>query len=285
MKFGVLWGVKFQARYGNMRLENAPLVHVLAQVVFSPVPKLSEAIPDFQASMLDLDFPWVQQGTVQEITVIGEAPPKVESRPRWDFLSPDRSTGVLLTGNTLVLQTTRYTEAGPFRAQLEAVLLALYRAAAPRLVERLGLRYTDLVRLNANESFDQFVVPGMLGFPVALVPNLQSSLVGLVTQVIASTQVGVLAVRSSLVPPGQPVPSDLLPSPLQFPQEALSSSPALVLDFDHFAQFSRPFEFEPASIGDYMRQLRDASHAAFLAVCTPFAIERWGPWTGEGVNA
>jgi len=264
-----------------MRLANAPLVHVLAQVVFSPVPKLAEAVPELQTRLLDLDFPWMQAGSTQQITFGVNIEPKVESQPRWDFLSPDRTTGVVLTENTLILQTTRYMSAGPFREQLAAVVQALYDVARPRLVERLGLRYIDLVRADEGESFEAYVHPGLLGFPFGAVAGLETTRQGLATNAAAATPAGLLAVRSTVVPPGQPVPADLLPSILAFPRTAMSPRPALALDFDHFIQFTTPFPFAPDAITDYMRKLRDASHAAFEAVGTPHAFTRWGPWIQE----
>lgn len=264
-----------------MRLANAPLVHVLAQVVFSPVPKLAESISDLQARMSDLDFPWMQAGSTQQITFGVNVAPKVESQPRWDFLSPDRTTGVVLTDNSVVLQTTRYSSAVPFRSQLAAVVQALSDVAKPRLVERLGLRYINLVRVDEGESFEAYVHPGLLGFPFGAVAHLETARQGLATNAAAVTPAGLLAVRSAILPPGQVVPADLLPPILAYPRTAQSPRPALALDFDHFVQFAAAFPFDADAITEYIRKLRDGSHAAFEAVGTPYALSRWGPMIQE----
>ncbi|GJG85504.1 hypothetical protein tb265_06850 [Gemmatimonadetes bacterium T265] len=264
-----------------MRLANAPLVHVLAQVVFSPVPKFADTLPELQARLSALDFPWLQVGSTQQITFGVNAPPKIEVQPRWDFLNPDRTTGVVLTDTSLVLQTTRYTSAQPFRQRLADVVRAVHDVAGPRLVERLGLRYIDLVCTDEGESFEAYVHPGVLGFPFGGLGYPPTARQGLATNATAGTPVGLLVVRSSVVPPNQPVPADLLPTPLRYPPSAMSPRPALALDFDHFAQFATPFPFATDAIISYMQQLRNASHAAFEAVGTAHAFTRWGPWIQE----
>jgi uncharacterized protein (TIGR04255 family) len=272
-----------------MQLQNAPLVHVLAQVVFSPIWELSERVKGFRPAIHSMGFPWVAEGQVHRVTVTDQAPPKVDLKPRWDFLSADKTTGIMLTEEALVLQTTAYTSSAPFRYRLHDVLRALREATDVEFVQRIGLRYIDLVRVAPGERFSQYVHPGLLGFPWRDAPDLQARAIGLRTEAIAQTAVGIMAVRSAVLPPGQMVPADLLPAVLRYPtllEESQTGLSGLALDFDHFVQFDEtPLPFDVDRIVDIVHQLHGGSRAAFEAAGTPYALERWGPWIKEEEQA
>lgn len=288
VKYSVLHFVKPRVKYIGMRLQNAPLVHVLAQVVFSPVWELSERVKAFRAAIHPMGFPWVAEGQVHHVTVTDQAPPKVELRPRWDFLSADKTTGVTLTQEALVFQTTAYTSSAPFRDQLRDVLRALREVTGAEFVQRVGLRYIDLIRVAPGERFSEYVHHGLLGFPWREAPDLQARAIGLRTEAIAQTTVGIMAVRSAVLPPGQMVPSDLLPAVLRYPPppEPQNGLPGLAVDFDHFVQFDEtPLPFDADRIVEIVQQLRDGSRAAFEAAGTPYAFERWGPWIQEDTQS
>lgn len=273
-----------------MRLQNAPLVHVLAQVVFSPVLRFEDRLRAFRDAVHGAGFPWVLESFIHEVTVVANpeaAPvPSVSVRPRWDFLRADRRTGVTLTERLLVLQTTEYLSSGPFLEQLREVLAICAAAVGPELVERVGLRFTDVVRVARGERFSQFVQPGLLGFPFREAPALEARAVGLQSETVAQTPFGVFVVRSAVLPPGQLVPADLIPTTLVHPPIApeYAETPGLALDFDHFVQFNQPphnqqpFSFTPDGILEVIRGLHQGHRAAFEAAGTADAFERWGPW-------
>lgn len=274
-----------------MRLKNAPLVHVLAQVVFSPVLRFDEHVEAFREAVHEVGFPWVQQGFLHEVTVVAEAGaapvPSVAVKHRWDYLSADRRTGVTLTDRAVVLQTTDYSSSAPFFAQLYRVLSACASIMGPEYVERVGLRFTDVVRVQRGERFSQYIQPGLLGFPWRETPRLGARGVGLRTESVAETSVGHFLVRSVVLPPKQVAPPDLNPTPLVFApiQKELADQPALSLDFDHFVHYNQPpysggdpVRFDTDWVLDVVRRLHAGHREAFEAAGTKHAFEKWGPW-------
>lgn len=273
-----------------MRLDNAPLVHVLAQVVFSPVLRFEERLDAFREAIHGAGFPWVKQGFLHEVMVVAghEAVPvpSVTVRPRLDYLSPDRRTGVTLTERTIALQTTAYTSSTPFWEQLGHVVSVCGNVFGPELIERIGLRFTDVVRVRRGERFSEYVQPGLLGFAWRDVPELEARGIGLRTETLAQTPYGAFMVRSAVLPPKQVVPPDLLPTLLAFPEipEDVAEQPSLALDFDHFVELNEaPFNATPMlysadGVVNVIRQLHSGHRAVFEAAATRHAFARWGPW-------
>lgn len=275
-----------------MRLQNAPLVHVLAQVVFSPILRFEERVDVFRESIHKAGFPWVQQSFLHEVTVVAEpesAPvPSVAVKPRWDYQSADRRAGVTLTERSVALQTTDYSSSAPFIRQLHDVLSACVDVFGHGLyVERIGLRFTDMVRVAPGERFSQYVDPGLVGFPWRKAPGLRGRGVTVRTETMAETAVGHFLVRSTVLPPRQVVPPDLLPTMLNFapirPEHA--DQPALALDFDHFIQLNQPphnarepLPLDPKRVLELVLQLHEGHREVFEAAGTEHAFKQWGPW-------
>jgi uncharacterized protein (TIGR04255 family) len=288
--YPVLHSVNHLVNYFPMRLQNAPLVHVLAQVVFSPLLRFEERVAAFREAVHEAGFPWVQQSFLHEVTVaaeLGSAPvPSVVVKPRWDYVSADRRTGVTLTDSSVALQTTDYSSRAPFFAQLYRVLNACAATMGPEYVERIGLRFTDVVRVQRGERFSQYIHTGLLGFPWRDTPGLEARGVGLRTESVAETSVGHFLVRSVVLPPTQVVPPDLNPTPLVFApiQKEVAEQPALSLDFDHFVHYNQPphvgdpVRFDTDRVLDVVRRLHAGHREAFEAAGTEYAIKQWGPW-------
>lgn len=265
-----------------MQLRNAPLVHALAQVVFTPVLSIAECIPAIQRLLIQEGFPRFWESVIQEVALTPGKPPSPVVKRRWDFMDRDQHWGLVLTDSSLVLQTSKYPTVDPFLDRLRRAIDCIADTIRPALVERLGIRYIDLVQPDLGESFSQYVHSGLLGFPFRESPQLDAQLRGFQTQSVAGTNVGVLAIRSYLLPPNQFVPPDLQPTHLRYRRPRKGSEPALALDFDHFTIFSgsnsTPFDFEQSTIVNHVTRLHSTVRAAFDAIAQPYAIERWGPW-------
>lgn len=273
-----------------MRLQNAPLVHVLAQVVFSPILRFEERVEPFREAIHEVGFPWVQQSFLHEVTVVAEpesAPvPTVAVKPRWDYLSADRRAGVTLTERSLALQTTDYASSALFFAQLRQMLSVGVLTLGAGYVERIGLRFTDIVRVQRGERFSEYVHPGLLGFAWRDAPGLSARGVGLRTETVAETAVGHFLVRSAVLPPRQTVPPDLLPTMLVYKPilPELAEQPSLALDFDHYVQYNQPphniggpLKFDPDEVIDVAERLHAGHREVFEAAGTEHAFKQWGP--------
>jgi uncharacterized protein (TIGR04255 family) len=281
-KYCVLLSVQFTVTFPRMRLRNAPLVHVLAQVAFSPVLNWVEHVPALQERLIDIGFPRVQRGEVTEILFAPGNAPQQKIQQRFDFIDREQRTAFVLSESSFVLHTTDYVTREPFLARLQLGLEAVQASMKVTLVERLGLRYIDLVQPDPGELFSAYVHQGLLGYPFRETPVLEASVGAFATQSVASTPTGTLAIRSGVLPPGQYLPPDLDPGTLLRPSRVDPSRPGLAVDFDHFTVFSgqgsTPLDFHPPMIIAHLGQLHTALRHAFRAIATDSAISRWGPW-------
>jgi uncharacterized protein (TIGR04255 family) len=266
----------------RMRLENAPLVHVLAQVVFSPVLTIERQLPELQ-ERLATSFPRFRKAVVAAIPIFGAE--AGQATHQWEFADRSQRTGVVLTTSSVLLHTTAYTSWEPFLARLHGVLVAL-RQLLPTLqvVERIGMRYVDLVRPEADEPYGKYVHMGLLGFPFRDAPQLDAKTGGFLTQSVATTPTGVLAIRSGTLPAGRFLPPDLDAGMLQPPvlKATTGDKPGLTVDFDHFTLFDGDnvavIDFDPDAIIAHLTTLHHTLREAFDVIVTPYALEQWGPW-------
>lgn len=265
-----------------MRLQNAPLVHVIAQVVFSPVLTMERQLPELQ-ERLGASFPRFRKAVVATVPILGAE--AGETTHQWEFADRSQRTGVVLTTSSVVLHTTAYTAWEPFIARLHEVLAAL-RQLLPTLqvVERIGLRYVDLVRPEAEEPYSKYVHMGLLGFPFRDAPQLDARPRGFLSQSVATTPSGVLAIRSGTLPSGRFLPPDLDAGMLQPPvlKATTGDNPGLAVDFDHFTLFDgvngTVVDFDSDAIIAHLTTLHHTLREAFNVIVTPYALEQWGPW-------
>lgn len=262
-----------------MQLRNAPLVHVIAQVVFSPVLAIAEQVPSIQSKLIARGFPRFSQASFQEIVFTGANPAAAVPRTRWYFSNPSQRSTIVLTDTSLTLHTTEYGDHGPFLDLLRDLTQILRETAPVSLLERIGLRYIDLIRPRDGERFGMYVHEGLLGYPFRESTGLEAVTKGFATQSVAETPLGTLAIRSVVVPAGLPVPPDIESVPIQYPERSLSSESALAVDFDHYTVFAtEPLPFDAEVIISRATELHSTLSVAFKTIVTDHAIEVWGPW-------
>lgn len=269
-----------------MRLRNAPLVHVLAQVAFPPLPKWEERVGDLQEIMVEAGFPRGRPVETRELAFSLSAAGPADLQPavnrHWDFADKAQTSAFILSATSLVLHTSAYHSRGPFLTTLERGLDALAATMKVSVVDRIGLRYVDFVQPPLGENIGLYVHPGLLGFPFREKPELEARRGAFATQSVAFTPVGTLAIRSAVVQPGQYLPPDLAPESLRRPGNVDTDRGGLVVDFDHFSVFTGPeavsLDFDPKNIIKHLHNLHATLRHAFDAIATPYALKQWGPW-------
>ena len=83
---------------------------------------------------------------------------------RWSFTNSERTEGYLLLSNALVFHTTAYNT---FESFLERTIFGLnlvHEIVELDYVERIGLRYLNAVFPINDETIEQYLNPGLLGF-------------------------------------------------------------------------------------------------------------------------
>ena len=228
-------------------------------------------VPEIQEKLRQR-YPWFQHSKVQELMLQAQAVPTVNFSDRYEFLQRDKRTGVVLTSNSIAFHTNKYSSYETFEEELEKALNAIQDSVGIGLVERIGLRYVDLVKLGPNETWTDYFNPGLLGLDRASLGVSQWISSQFVSQ--GRTELGVLVVRYTQSETPLPPDLHLLPVSLTFPGDLLNPGEVgTILDFDHYSELTCDFELEPviSAIGN----LHDNVDRAFRNAVTPAALRKW----------
>lgn len=252
-----------------LHLKNSPLVLVLTQVKFSAVMALDRFVPEIQEQLRHKGFPRFIRGQMQEILLTPNSPPKLSVTDRYEFQDKDERLGIVLTTNYLAVQTNNYGCFKDFQEIFTTALLVVNRVLRVGLLERIGLRYVDLIRPGQNESLSQYLNPGLVGIdPKSVGVKSWTSRF----EQTGTTELGTLVTRCTQLP--QILPPDLFPSTLKYSIELKPNEMGTLLDFDHFVERSE--DFDTKRVVSITGELHNALDLAFRNSVTPYALERWG---------
>lgn len=252
-----------------LRLTRSPLVLVVTQVRFSAVVAIEKFIPEIQEQLRHKGFPRYGRGQIQELLLQPNAPPKFNMTDRFEFQNKEENIGIVLTPNSLAVHTNNYKNFEEFGEIVRTAIIVVNRVLQISLLERIGLRYVDLVQLKNGESLSEYLQPGLLGLDVTNlgVTNWMGR-----TEQSGKTQLGRLNVRCSQSE--QILPPDLFPTSLKYSTSLHAGEIVTLLDFDHYVEQSA--DFDTRAVGDMIGELHDAVDLAFRSAVTKTALSRWG---------
>jgi uncharacterized protein (TIGR04255 family) len=254
-----------------LKLQNSPLVYVLAQVRVSAVMSIEKYVPDIQERLRHQGFPRFQRGKIQEIRLDPAQAPKINTFDRYEFQNKDGTSGIVLAPDFISLHTSQYDTGENFEQVLKTALDVAHEIVKFNLVERVGLRYIDLIRLGKNETWSEYIQPTLLGLdPEKL--GVSKSLSRF--EFVGITEVGTLVVRYSQSDQGIILPLDLIPSTLKHDVQLNASELVAFLDIDHFSEQSR--DFDVSAVMEIVSDLHDTTTRAFRNAVTETALIRWG---------
>lgn len=262
------------------KLTKAPLVHVLAQVRYAPVLAVSRSIPGIQEGLRKAGFPRFEKSEAQNIILSPGAVPRVDTVERWDFLSRDKRIGVVLTPAFVVVHTNLYDTFTVFSDTLRKVFDVVSAEIDIEIVERIGIRYVDLVRLDDGEYFTDYLKPGLVGFPFSDISDESITQTASVTQSVAQLPeqteqpASTLTVRCIQSNNGNLLPPDLTPTVLHYDLTLKPGEVVTMLDFDHYTTLDT--DFAPGSLVSSLDSLHRVANKAFRIALKPFAYEKWG---------
>lgn len=250
-----------------LKLDSCPLVFTLAQVRFSPVLVMDEYIPRIQEALRQEGYPKFAAESIGEI-VIGPQP-SIGSTARWLFVNKQADKSVVLSPTFVAVETTNYDVFDSLLADLVKVVDILRNVVQVEFVERLGLRYVNLVRPSAGESVADYVKPGLLGLtPEELgVENVVQR-----HESRARTPYGQLVVR--LLQGDRILPPDLDSTALKVERTIETDETATLLDIDHFSVGE--WNFDNSEVSSAMWELHEFTDAAFRTAVTAYAMKAWG---------
>ncbi|MAT65037.1 MAG: hypothetical protein CMN57_05290 [Gammaproteobacteria bacterium] len=252
------------------KLSNAPLIYVLAQIRFSPILATEKYIPSIQ-ERVRREYPRYQQNIIQTFRFGPEGqPPDIAKISRWEFADKDSTHGFIIQQDSFVFHTTGYTTFPEFKDKLQSALLAVNESLDISLVERIGLRYVDIVEPTGDDKLSDYLVPGVAGFPhedIGVQPVVSQ------TESISDSEFGRLVLKVIKKKDEKNVPPDLFPLALKLSRKVAQGSPNALLDFDHF--FEQSIDFSVDAVIEKIDQLHEVTSKAFWSVITEHAKDVW----------
>ncbi len=224
----------------HLPLSRQPLVLVLCQVRFSPILQIDKFIPDIQESFRQFGFPFQRVGRVQLFNLGpgATAPVQVSEQDRWEYRTRDETWSVLVASDNVVLQSTAYDRFEIFAEQLQhAVSTVLSVTDHDRLgvIQRIGLRYIDVIRPRQDEDFRAYLRAGLHGLEdtvyVAGTHHLLLHSAGLTR--VGTGLHGNMNVRISQNRKGELLPPDLVAGAPSFSFQVLPNELLTLIDIDH----------------------------------------------------
>lgn len=250
------------------RLSRAPVVYALCQIRFAPVLKMKEFLADIQDELRAVyeDF---EEEQVTGILVPAGGQPSVQADTRWRFERPDKRAGYVLQNAFLTYHTTAYSDFDEFVPEVLRGFAAVSRAAKVNRVQRIGLRYIDLIEGTNETPVEDFIHPRLHSFGSQL-KNVKEELSQYVFK--GSTERGTIVLRATRARHDVPLPPDLLPLALQMKRTPSKTTPSLFLDTDHFVPDSKATAVDLEGV---IRDLKLPIAHLFKQAITEKALAEW----------
>lgn len=254
------------------KLKNQPLKLVLAEFRFSPIMQIAEYIPKLQEA-LRKQFPIFDRQTEQEIH-FQPGGILASALDRWSFIAAKKKSAIVINKERLIFYTSEYNRFEGFSAACKDALNILVRIVEPSLILRVGLRYSDLVKVDKNEQISDLIDPHFV-FPNSVADLGESQHQH--SEVFLKTQLGGLFIRTLYGYHNLSHLPDIQDLPVIINEDA-SSNERIILDFDHFWQppADEAVSFEVDEILSKLDGLHETSRKAFWKITTDHARnEKW----------
>lgn len=145
-------------------LTNAPLVRVIAQVRFPEVLTIEQRdfVAPFQEA-LRATYPVLRQEQAHGLLLGPGGMATAKQQLVWRFSDAEQTWRVSLAAEFLAIETTKYSSRADFLKRFRAVLEAVDKHVAPKVIDRLGVRYIDRITGQAVDEIGHLVRPEVLG--------------------------------------------------------------------------------------------------------------------------
>lgn len=255
------------------RLKNPPVYFTLAQVRFNPILKLSDYLASIQDSLRRTGFPdFVRHaGVVISINFeAGQPAPTPQSQERYAFGNSTKTHGFLLDSGSLTFQSTDYGDFNLFAKSFLEGLETIHSIVHLDFVERVGLRYLDLIAPLAGDSLSDYLAPEAFGMSAKLGGGLAHSYCETLTEFPAAKLLSRVFTRTG--PIG--FPPDLFPMGLQVATKFQSTNERhAILDNDGFIDRRIPFSID--TVKSHLDAVHGVIRDAFRTTAAPHAFKMW----------
>jgi uncharacterized protein (TIGR04255 family) len=255
------------------RLQNSPLIYVVAQVQISAVVAIDRYVPEIQEKLRRNGFPGFGSTQVPELTFeVPGTKPVVTPLARFEFLDREGRTGIVLTPKAIAVHTNQYGVFEEFKGIFAMALETVHVTAEPQLHERIGLRYVNLIELGEGETHQDYLPPQLLGYDTASL-GVTGSNFSFIFE--ARTPHGVIYARHYPPQVANMFPPDLAVTALDYSfRQPPAAGRASLLDFDH--SMNSKGDFVPDDILENLENLHGSLDNLFRHSVTDYALKKWG---------
>lgn len=245
------------------KLNNQPLIFVLAEFRFSQIMKINDYIPQLQ-ERLRKKYPIPLQQKEQAV-MIQNGGISVTGIDRWTFLSANKKSAIEVNQDRLMFYTAEYPRFEGFANNCKEALEALIEIAEPSLIHRVGLRYGDLVKVDEREKLAD-LIDQSFAYPNCI--NGLGEARQQRNEIFISTSVGGLLIRTLYGVHNQSCLPDIQGLSVELHQDRTASE-RIILDFDHFWESKEDaVSFESKKILEILESLHETSRDAFWKIST-----------------
>lgn len=255
-----------------LKLSKSPLVLVLCQVRFTPILAIADYVPRIQDRLRKRGYPHVRSAPAQDL-VFSPSGPQVTQRPRWMLQDKSLTLSIILAENFVAFETTAYGVFDEFVESLALAVNTVAEAVQELYVQRIGLRYVDLLRSPDSETWRKYIRPELHGLQS---PVFRSGTQLQLHQSMAQTNHGTMVVRIFQNRDGQLLPPDLADtaSTLKVAPPPSAGELLTLLDLDHYSEKGR--DYESGAVEQQAWELHNDLDRVFReAVVTNAALEAW----------
>ena len=265
-----------------LAIKKCPLVYVVAQVRFSAVESIPKYIPAIQ-EVFRKEYPRFTRGEIRNLRLNPASPPEMSVVPRFEFQNKERTCGIVVQSDSVGVHVSRYSSFDVFCSSLQYAMNTVHSVVTLGLIDRIGLRYVDVVRPSEGEELSKYLHAGLLGLNDTEVGVRNSIRMSLYQ---GETDSGTLLFRLTQRNDRGFLPPDVEPSPLSHDQPEIRPGEIVtLLDFDHFQDFNKePLDFSTEVVLQYLWRLHDNTDLAFRAAVTPYALNAWGAEERDDIN-
>lgn len=260
--------------YPHYKLHQDPLSLVLCQIKFSKVRKMPELIPQIHDLLRKEGFPEDVSSTVQQVIITPGSAPQIIERKQDEFRSKDNKWSLVISEDMLVLVTTAYDRFEGFADRLKRSLEIVDQIAGINqgLINRIGLRYVDVINPQPGETFRNYLQPSLHG-PTSSVFTGPDNWLHL--ESVGRTELGTMIVRITQNDQGVVLPPDIIHKPMDYKMHIETGNVITLVDSDHFVEGLWDYDLE--SIMDTTEKLHKAINTIwFNDLITQEALNTWG---------
>ena len=259
----------------TFRLSQNPIALVMCQIRFSGIMAMETTyLPDIQARLRGIGFKVNATTQVAQVLMTPQGP-HAQAAKHYEFQNLDRTESVVVCPEFVTYQATKYVCFKDFLQRLIEVVEQVSSVTNGLTVERLGLRYIDVIIPKASETWQRYVQPGMRGVTS---PAFKNQADEQVHQVVAETIIGgTMIIRILSNAKGVPLPPDMAGTKLALNIQGtvIAGLGAATIDVDHFCTMS-PTEYDSAAMGKRLWELKHVILDVWKnQIVTKEALETW----------